>query len=319
MNPIARRWRTAAGAVLIALGMGCGMEPVQVDVPSFVDITWMSMANVHYQIGDAGVVTDGYFTRIPVSDFHGGGGGLGQTVRPHLPDVDAVARVLGALGGATRINLLLTGHSHFDHSFDIATWSRLTGAPIYGSRTTCFQAVAGNVPEDRCTPVLGGEQITVAPNVTMYVVRWNHSGDPATNPEQHNPVELDAVPVPDPETGGLRAGVAEDFPNGGGSRAYLFRVDGPQGRFSWFYQNTASAVDLPLGAGQISIHDGTLIHGSLPNCSERRRCGLTLRYIPTWVRQAEENSVASLGGRWKPVLVRGTDAEQNFGARARPW
>ena len=246
MKLTARRRRTAAGVILIALWAGCGMEPAQVEGPSFVDITWMSMANVHYQIGDAGVVTDGYFTRIPVADFHGGGGGLEQTVRPHLPDVDAIARVLAALGGAMRINLLLTGHSHFDHSFDIATWSRLTGAPIYGSRTTCFQAVAGNVPEDRCTPVLGGEQITVAPNVTMFVVRWNHSGDPATNPEQHNPVELDAVPVPDPETGGLRAGVAEDFPNGGGSRAYLFRVDGPQGRFSWFYQNTASAVDLHL-------------------------------------------------------------------------
>ena len=43
----------------------------------------------------------------------------------------------------------------------------------------------------------------------------------------------------------------------------------------------ASAVDLPLQAGQISIHDGTLIHGSLPNRSNRRRCGLTLRYVPT--------------------------------------
>src|SRR5262249_48832101 len=48
----------------------------------------------------------------------------------------------------------------------------------------------------------------------------------------------------DPQTGGLRAGVAEDFPNGGGNRAFLFVVDGADGRFSWFYQNSASAVDL---------------------------------------------------------------------------
>ena len=64
------------------------------------------------------------------------------------------------------------------------------------------------------------------------------------NPEQHNPVELAAVPVPDAATGGLRAGVAEDFPNGGGNRAYLFTVDGPDGQFSWFFSNSASAVDL---------------------------------------------------------------------------
>jgi hypothetical protein len=74
----------------------------------------------------------------------------------------------------------------------------------------------------------------------------NRAQNAQTNPEQHNPVELDAVPIPDPETGGLRAGVAEDFPNGGGSRAYLFSVDGPDGRFSWFYQGTASAADLHL-------------------------------------------------------------------------
>jgi hypothetical protein len=35
--------------------------------------------------------------------------------------------------------------------------------------------------------------------------------------DAHNPVELKRVPVPDRPTGGLRAGVAEDFPNGGDS------------------------------------------------------------------------------------------------------
>ena len=81
-------------------------------------------------------------------------------------------------------------------------------------------------------------------------------------------------------------------------------------------EEAATAVDLPLRAGQISIHDGTLIHGSLPNRSNRRRCGLTLRYVPTTVRQAEDNS---LDGRWKPVLVRGKDEENNFGEFKTKW
>lgn len=36
-----------------------------------------------------------------------------------------------------------------------------------------------------------------------------------------------------------------------------------------------------LQAGQISIHASTLIHGSDKNTSNRRRCGLTFRYIPS--------------------------------------
>jgi hypothetical protein len=100
------------------------------------------------------------------------------------------------------------------------------------------------VPADRCRAVVGREVIQLADGITMRVVRWNHSGSSAQNPEQHNPVELKAAPVPDPVTGGLHAGVAEDFPNGGGNRGYLFTVDGPQGRFSWFFQNSAGVGDL---------------------------------------------------------------------------
>ena len=194
--------------------------------------------------GILNIVTDGYITRLPESEFFGGGGGLAQTRKPFKPDVAAVTRVMNALGNPSKVNLLLTGHSHWDHSFDTATWSKLTGARIIGSRTTCFQAQAEGVPAERCRAVFGRETIPLAEGVKMRVVRWNHSGDPAVNPEQHNPVELKSAPVPDSTTGGLRAGVAEDFPNGGGNRAFLFTVDGPQGRFSWFYQNSASAVDL---------------------------------------------------------------------------
>jgi L-ascorbate metabolism protein UlaG (beta-lactamase superfamily) len=237
---VVRRAATILAALLVLPG------PLVAAGPASVDITWMSISNIYYEFGGTSVLTDGYISRIPEGAFFGGGGGLARTRTPQKPDERAVSRVLTALGGPAAVNLLLTGHSHFDHSFDTATWSRLTGAPIVGSRTTCLQATAQGLPSSRCTAVSGGEHLPVAPGVTMWVVRWNHSGDPAINPEQHNAVELDAAPRVDPVTGGLRAGVAEDFPNGGGNRAFLFVVDGPDGRYSWFFQNSAGLVDLDV-------------------------------------------------------------------------
>jgi ectoine hydroxylase-related dioxygenase (phytanoyl-CoA dioxygenase family) len=62
------------------------------------------------------------------------------------------------------------------------------------------------------------------------------------------------------------------------------------------------ATDLILRAGEISLHHGMAIHGSNPNRSARRRCGLTLRYVPPHVRQVAENSQRR---SWRAVLVRG--------------
>jgi non-haem Fe2+, alpha-ketoglutarate-dependent halogenase len=72
----------------------------------------------------------------------------------------------------------------------------------------------------------------------------------------------------------------------------------------------ARAVDLILQPGEVSIHDGAAIHGSLPNRSDRRRCGLTLRYVSTSVRPVALNS---MGKTWNAVLVRGVDTERHFG------
>ena len=43
----------------------------------------------------------------------------------------------------------------------------------------------------------------------------------------------------------------------------------------------SDVVDLELNAGDVSIHNPTIIHGSNPNHSDKWRVGLTLRYIPT--------------------------------------
>ena len=61
------------------------------------------------------------------------------------------------------------------------------------------------------------------------------------------------MPPIDPTTGGLRPGVTEAFPNGGGNRAFLFVADGPGGRFTWFFQNSVSLSDIstPIVVGGV--------------------------------------------------------------------
>lgn len=77
-----------------------------------------------------------------------------------------------------------------------------------------------------------------------------------------------------------------------------------------------SAVDLVLRAGEISLHHGMVVHGSNPNRSRRRRCGLTLRYITPAVRQVQLNSQ---GRGYAAVLVRGQDRFHHFEERLWPF
>ena len=70
-------------------------------------------------------------------------------------------------------------------------------------------------------------------------------------------------------------------------------------------------VDDALAAGEMSIHADLLLHGSEANDSDRRRCGLTLRFCAADVR-------AHLGWSQKGVVVAGVDADGHWANRARP-
>jgi hypothetical protein len=41
------------------------------------------------------------------------------------------------------------------------------------------------------------------------------------------------------------------------------------------------AADIVLNSGDVSVHHPNVIHGSEPNNSDHRRCGLIIRYIAT--------------------------------------
>lgn len=52
--------------------------------------------------------------------------------------------------------------------------------------------------------------------------------------------------------------------------------------------DTHASVPCPVKAGQMSLHDGHLIHGSEPNTSSRRRCGFVIRYVSTSAKPIED-------------------------------
>ena len=263
--------RRAAALVGVALSTAllfnaCGSDdggPVVVtpsEAPQSVRLTYFGISNWTFQIGKLNIMMDGYMSRIPQNYFFGGGGGLAFTTAAWPIDKAAVQKVNTTLTTApgAPINVILTGHSHFDHSFDTPYWATLTGARVIGSQTTCYQTRALGVPAAQCTMVNGGETIQLDDYVTMRVVRWNHSGTHETNPEQHDPVELIGPPTPD-ANGNLKGGVAEAFPNGGGNRGYLFTIKTADARqLTFFVTNSGAAGDL----AQDSLTNGVVNFGS---------------------------------------------------------
>jgi hypothetical protein len=62
------------------------------------------------------------------------------------------------------------------------------------------------------------------------------------------------------------------------------------------------AVDVELRAGEFSAHDPFVLHGSNPNLSAHRRCGITIKYIPTYVR-IDKTWVSPSGFDWANIKL----------------
>ena len=70
-------------------------------------------------------------------------------------------------------------------------------------------------------------------------------------------------------------------------------------------------INVELEAGEMSLHSDMLLHGSKANNSDRRRCGLTLRYCTADVRARD-------GWEKKGVIVAGSDPDCHWANPPRP-
>jgi ectoine hydroxylase-related dioxygenase (phytanoyl-CoA dioxygenase family) len=86
-----------------------------------------------------------------------------------------------------------------------------------------------------------------------------------------------------PENGGLRV-----IPGSHRQDLHELRarddVDSVLGSESATNVDESLAVNLTLSAGDVEVHHPNIVHGSAANTSAKRRCGLTIRYIPTSTR-----------------------------------
>ena len=77
-------------------------------------------------------------------------------------------------------------------------------------------------------------------------------------------------------------------------------------------ESLSTPAPIELKAGEVSLHADMIVHGSTPNPSDRRRCGLTLRYCPP--------TVTSTNPDWQrnAILCRGGDPTGRWGFPPRP-
>jgi hypothetical protein len=149
-----RTWLSIVGKLafiflwgVLSLGISAPLH-AEAPKPAEVFLTWMSVTNWLFEVGNSRIVMDGYISRIPQEAFSGPSF---ATARPTKPDEPAIRQVIAALGGSGKIDFILTGHSHFDHSFDTArrSWRVLLQFAVggaLGARPSWSLCKAGGTP-----------------------------------------------------------------------------------------------------------------------------------------------------------------------------
>lgn len=163
--------------------------------PAAVTLTYLGVAGWKLESRTGTLLVDPYVTRAATAD----------DAVPLVPDAAAIAAYTPA-----RADVVLVGHSHYDHALDVPAIARRTGAVVVGTESTANLASAGGVAPERIRVTRGGETLRFGP-FTVHVVAGLHSLTGQENASIPRGVQL---PMPARAYGE------------GGTLQYLVEVDG---------------------------------------------------------------------------------------------
>jgi L-ascorbate metabolism protein UlaG (beta-lactamase superfamily) len=132
-----------------------------------VELTYLGVAGWELVHAGSVLLLDPYFTRASVQDRS----------QPLLPDTSAILRF-----APTRADVILVGHSHYDHLLDVPTIAQRTSATVVGTPSTLNVARAAGIPEQRlllAVPdhILALHAFTIRPLASLHSLTGEPSRD----------------------------------------------------------------------------------------------------------------------------------------------
>lgn len=103
---------------------------------------WLGNSTVLISDGKHSIMTDGWFTRLPMS----------EVIADLVTDMDAVKHSL-ARAEVDQLSAIIPIHSHYDHVMDTPAVAELTGAVLFGSESSANVGRGWGLPEEQIVVV----------------------------------------------------------------------------------------------------------------------------------------------------------------------
>ncbi|WP_280152631.1 MBL fold metallo-hydrolase [Piscinibacter sp. XHJ-5] len=147
-----------------------------------VRVTFAGNTTLLFDDGETAWMTDGFFTRPPVSSLIG-------RIAPDPATVDRMLRRLEV----TRLAAVVPVHSHYDHAMDAPVVADRTGALLVGSASTLNIGRGAGLAEKQMREVKPGDTLPLG-RFTLSFVASRHSPTPFTDGMTPDPVAAPLVP-----------------------------------------------------------------------------------------------------------------------------